>query len=303
MTMPDGTDAVLLLAYGGPLHLEQVRPILRRVVKTRPLNETLINDITSRYEQIGGRSPLPREGSQIARDLERRIKKPVFFATKYWYPTVSAAMQSMHELGIKRFVALPLSPFFNAFSARGYQQVARQGLARIAPSICMQFVDAFDELPLFTRIWFDALSKHLRGLNVERTYVLFTAHSIPLTFIQKNDRYIVSLRKAAARIAQKLSLHPKQWELCFQSAPDDKRNWIGPHVEERLPLIPASNFERVVVAPIGFVQDHIETLYDIDIVFAQIASSAHLTLSRPTMPNEDTRFVDLLSDAAMRANT
>jgi ferrochelatase len=303
MTLPKKVvDAVLLLAHGGPRDLSEVRPLLRRVVKTRPLDHALIADIKERYRQIGGYSPLPLGGYTCARQLERRTGLPIFFATQYWYPDISSALQEMRSRNFERFVALPLSPFFNAFSALGYEGSVRRCMARAASNMHMRFVDSFERQALFSAIWGDAIRAHVRRhQDREKTFVLFTAHSIPLTFIKPNDRYVASLHEAAARIAHRLSLHQSHWTVCFQSAPEDKRKWIGPHIEECLPKIAGHGFKHVVVAPFGFVQDHIETLYDIDISYAHIARRFNMTLSRPPMPIADTRFSELLSAAVQGA--
>jgi ferrochelatase len=285
--MSPAFDSVLLLAFGGPTRPEEIRPFLDNVLRGRPIPEARYEEVVQHYIEVGGSSPLNRLTDDLACSLREALRSegpdlPVFVGMRHWHPYVYDTLARMDGLGLSRAVGIILAPHPSLASRDSYLRAVSDARSRVgegAPSV--EFVDPFFDHPLFI----EALAARLRqSLDAAGTAgrsdvaVLFTAHSVPVAMSEESD-YERSLRRTAESVARAAGI--ARWRLVYQSrSGSPSERWLEPDVCEALPALPAEGVREVMVAPIGFVSDHVEVLYDLDIQARAAARRTGLTFHR-----------------------
>jgi ferrochelatase len=306
--------AVLLLAHGTPEKLEDIPEYLRNVTSGRPLPPAAVAEITHRYSLIG-KSPLTELTMEQGRLLAERIGLPVYVGMRNWKPYIVDVVKKMRADGIRRVIALCLAPHNSRTSVGLYRRAA---LAE-AGDMEMIFVEGWADHPSLAEAFADRLRPVLAKLSAEigePVPVLFTAHSVPCRTVQTApadapatgrpsaattpDPYPTEAKQTAALVA---SLLPelKHWYFAFQSQGMSGGPWIGPTVEETLAAIHAEGHKAVILQPIGFLCDHVEILFDVDILFRGHAEKLGLRLERPLSLNASSLLIDALADLAQKA--
>jgi len=306
--------AVLLLAHGTPEKLEDIPEYLRNVTSGRPLPPAAVAEITHRYSLIG-KSPLTELTMEQGRLLAERIGLPVYVGMRNWKPYIVDVVKQMRADGIRRVIALCLAPHNSRTSVGLYRRAA---LAE-AGDMEMIFVEGWADHPSLAEAFADRLRPVLAKLSAEigePVPVLFTAHSVPCRTVQTApadapatgrpsaattpDPYPTEAKQTAALVA---SLLPelKHWYFAFQSQGMSGGPWIGPTVEETLAAIHAEGHKAVILQPIGFLCDHVEILFDVDILFRGHAEKLGLRLERPVSLNASALLIDALADLAQKA--
>lgn len=297
------TTGVILMAYGGPDSLEDVEPYLLDVRGGRPTSRELVEEIKVRYAQIGGRSPLleitRRQASALEAELNDRSPAgqnyKVYVGMRHWAPRISTALEAAARDGIRRAVALVMAPHYSRMSTEVY--MTRLFEARQNSGIEMEI------LPI--RSWHDGtgyiaalVEQAQKGLDKfagEQPYVLFTAHSLPSRILESGDPYADQLNETARLAAAGLGLEDRCWSFCFQSAGRSDEPWLGPKIEDEVPRLARAGQRNILVVPVGFVADHVEVLYDIDIEAKRTAEEHVARLERSPSLNDSPAFIRALA--------
>jgi ferrochelatase len=312
-------DAILLLAHGTPAELGDIPEYLRNVTSGRPLPQAAVDEITHRYGLIGN-SPLTELTMQQGNLLAARLGMPVYVGMRNWKPYIADVVRQMRHDGITRAVAICLAPQNSRTSVGLYRRAA---LAE-ASDLEIHFVDGWADHPSLADAFADRLKAVWKPLCEETGHkvpVLFTAHSVPCRTIQTAptagsedrqpsarppappnqvpDPYPVEAKHTAALVAERLP-ELEKWYFAFQSQGMSGGPWIGPTVEETLDAIHHEGHTEVVLQPIGFLCDHVEILYDVDIAFRDHAAKLGMRLERPVSLNDSKHLTEALADLAHR---
>lgn len=314
--------AILLLAHGTPDALSEIPEYLRNVTSGRPLPQAAIDEITHRYSLIG-KSPLTDITMAQARLLERHIGVPVYVGMRNWKPYIATVVRQMRDDGIDATAAICLAPQNSRTSVGLYRRAV---LAEAGHDLAVDFTEAWADHPLLIEAFAERLRSKYRKLAAELGHavpVLFTAHSVPCRTVQgaspltqpqatperaaphaHADTYAIDAKRTAALVAAQLAndgLRDMDWLFAFQSQGISGGPWIGPTVEDTLTALRQGGRTTVIIHPIGFLCDHIEILYDIDIGFREFGKCIGLRVERPESLNESPILTRALADLAQSA--
>jgi ferrochelatase len=286
--------AVLLVAYGGPRSLEDVAPYLNDVRGGRPVPPEVEEELRQRYAAIGGSSPLLDHTQAQARALAAALGNgvPVYVGMRHWHPYIADVLGQIRAAGHQRVVAIAMAPHFSRMSIGAYEHAinaARDGLR-------VRLVRQWHDHPAFL----DAVAERVRqGLDRfpederDRVALVFTAHSLPRRILAEGDPYPDQLRASADGVLRRIGR--SEAIVAFQSAGRTAEPWLGPDAGEVLRDLAASGTRSALLCPIGFVSDHLEVLYDVDIELQALAAELHLTLRRTESLNDSPLFINALS--------
>ena len=282
--------AVVLMAYGSPSRAEDIQAYLTDIRGGRPVSAEAVEELTERYRRIGGSSPLNEIAERQRAALERELGLSVFVGMKHWRPRIAEAAERALAGGAERIVGLVLAPHYSAISIGGYRRQLEEAVAGRAELL---FVDSWhDHEPLI-----DLLAERVRGAG---GHVVFTAHSLPARILDEGDPYRDQLLETSRLIAERAGID--NWSFAFQSASATGEPWLGPDILEELERLHGKGAEDVLVAPIGFVSDHLEILWDIDVEAREKAAELGLELDRIESLNDDPAFIAGLA-AIVRARS
>jgi protoporphyrin/coproporphyrin ferrochelatase len=294
--------AVLVMAYGTPTGLDDVETYYTDIRHGRPPPPELLKELTDRYRAIGGRSPLLEITQAQARGLQERLNIPTFVGQKHASPFIRDAVSRMASKGVAEAVGLVLAPHYSAMSVGDYERRARAAADEAGWTGRLQMVNSWHLEPGYIELLAGAVTTALAGLSADanrNSIVLFTAHSLPEKILQKNDPYPDQLRETGAAVAERAGTH--RWDIAWQSAGRTDVPWLGPDILEVLPELVAEGITGVVVCPCGFVADHLEVLYDLDIEAKSVATELGIELQRTDSPNDNPQFLDSLARVVLRA--
>ena len=299
-------QAVLLLAHGTPESLDQIPEYLRNITGGRPMPESVVAEIRHRYSLIGS-SPLTELTLEQGRLLSQALDLPVYVGMRNWKPYIADVVRQMRGDGITSAVVICLAPQNSRTSVGLYRRAA---FAEAAGDIEMDFIDGWADHPLLAQAFAERLLPVWQDLSARigsMAPVLFTAHSVPCRTIQASegpaDPYPVEAKRTAANVAALLAplgLTPADWFFAFQSQGMSGGTWIGPTVEDTLTALRQEGHSAVVIQPIGFLCDHVEILYDIDIGFRDFAAGIGLEVIRPQSLNDSALLTAALEDLARK---
>ena len=284
--------AVLLLAHGAPDRLEDVEEYLALVRGGRPLAPELAEEIQRRYAAIGGGSPLTARTRQQAASLEAHLVAeglPVYVGMRNWRPFIREAVAGMQSAGVERIVAVCLAPQYSKFSIGLYFRRVQEAKTELGFSAAISWAKSYHDHPLLIEAFHQKLAPLL---PCER--VLFTAHSLPEKILESGDAYVTETRNTARAVAERAGL--TAWDFAFQSQGLTDERWLGPTVESTIERYAREGVREMVLAPIGFVSDHVEILYDVDILFRRFAQDGSIALRRPESLNDSPAYIAALAD-------
>jgi ferrochelatase len=293
------------MAYGSPDRLDQVEAYYTDIRRGSPPPPHLLEELLGRYRAIGGGSPLSRiveaQRAAVQAELARRGRAiPVYAGMRHIEPRIGTIVEGMVADGVRRFVAIALAPQRSS-NAAGYRRAvdaALVGLDGAAPDVIV--VDSWHDQPLFVEALAGTTAEALRRFPDPGTVrVMFTAHSLPARVVAEGDVYPAELARTAALVAARLGI--EQYEFAFQSAGRTGEPWLGPDILEEIRRLGREGVRELVVRPVGFVADHLEVLYDIDIEAQAAAREAGIRLERARSMNDDPTFVAGLADLAEAA--
>jgi len=293
--------AVILIALGGPRSLDEVGPFMAAFMG-RPAPPPVVAAIVERYKLIGGKSPLPElvKAQAIALQKELGTNFRVYEGFRYSTPTVAESFDQAIQDGARRVVALSLSPFSAEVTTGAYKS-ACEGLGSGETS--PRFIASWHDNPFFIQAWqehvFHGLKRFWTGKQ-RHVVVVFTSHSIPVRYIDAGDPYQRQVEETVRLVVHKLGI--KNWRIAWQSkGARAAEPWIEPEVEPTLDAIAREGFKEVLEVPIGFTCDHMETLYDIDVVHRAHAKKLGLTFERAESMNTSPVFIKALADVVNKA--
>ncbi len=290
-----GKWGVLLLAHGAPDRLEDIPAFLLNVREGRKLPDAAIAEIVRRYSLIGG-SPLLRVTTLQARGLAKLIGRQVYVGMRNWKPFISEAVRQIKTDGLERVVALCLAPQNSRTSIGLYRKCLFEDVERLAPNVQVEFIQSWHDHPGLVEAFRERLATALDRVQAEAggpVPVIFTAHSVPEKTIQGGDPYEQQVRETAALVAKAVGL--KEYSVAFQSQGMTAEPWIGPTVESLIDRLAAQGQRHVLLAPVGFVCDHVEILYDIDVVFREYGRTRGVSVHRTASLNDSPLFIQALA--------
>jgi len=281
--------AVVLMAYGSPSEIDDIRAYLMDIREGKPVSKHAVDELKERYRRIGGRSPLDDLTEAQRAALERELGLRVFVGMKHWRPRIAEAVDAALAGGAERIVGLVLAPHYSRLSIAGYRSRLEDALDDRAELV---FVDSWHDHGPFL----DVLAERVRGTEA---HVVFTAHSLPERILRDGDPYRDQLLETSALVAERAGLD--RWSFAFQSASPTGEPWLGPDILEELDRLHAEGVRAVLVCPVGFVSDHLEILWDLDVEARERAAELGLELERVESLNADPRFVRALAGVVRNA--
>lgn len=298
--MPHPYQAILVIAFGGPTCAEEIRPFLARVTKGIPIPAARLEEVAHHYEAVGGKSPLNeitfRQANALKNFLNNQL--PVYVGMRNAAPFFVDTLKRMAAAGVTRALGFILSSHRTEASWERYRENiadARAELGGTAPDV--DYCDGWHDHPLFIQSWVELIQTAANGIHADQrqsTPLIFTAHSLP-TAMAARSPYIEQLTTSAQLIATKLNL--PRWSLAYQSRsgrPSDP--WLEPDIGQAIRDLAAQGDKQIIVAPIGFVCEHVEVLYDLDIEAKKIADGLGVELIRASCPNDHPTFVRMMAD-------
>lgn len=296
--------AVLLMAYGGPNSLDDIEEYLLDIRGGRHTPRELVEEIRARYAATGGKSPLLEITRAQAVALEKRLNElsdgpeyRVYVGMRHWHPYIKEAVAQIVRDGIDRVVALCMAPHYSRMSVGAYFKKVREAQEELGTKLDVTCVESWHDHPLFLQAIAEKVRAGLQKLPPEArddVKVVFTAHSLPAAIIEDGDPYDRQLRETAQGVAELLG--GIDWLFSYQSAGASNAKWLGPQIEEVVVELAGAGHKNILVAPIGFVADHVEVLYDIDIEARHIARQAGARLERTGSMNVTPLFIEALAD-------
>lgn len=285
-----------MLAHGAPERLEDIPEFLLNVRAGRPLPEPAVKEIIHRYSLIGGGSPLLRLTTLQAAALEQALGLPVYVGMRDWKPFIAEAVRKLREDGVEQVAALCLAPQNSRTSTGLYRQHLDDAVEKSAPRLRVEFIASWHDHPLLVAAFAEKIGAARAQAEAEAggpVPVVFTAHSVPQRTIADGDPYEQQVRDTATKVAEAMGL--KDWRLAFQSRGMTAEPWIGPTVESQLDALAEAGHRHVLLAPVGFVCDHVETLYDIDVLFRDYGEARGVEVHRSESLNDSPRFIAALA--------
>lgn len=301
------TIGVLLLGFGGPDSLEAVQPFLYNLfleregqTRARLIAERRSKEVAERYKKIGGRSPLLDITKEQAQSLERRLNVgdgpfKVYIAMRYWHPFIEETIRDILRDGIKRIVALSLSPHFTRMTTGSIFKKLKEVLANLTTDLKITYIDSWYNHQAYINALVEKIEEGISQFPNEhrnKVQVIFSAHSVPKEFIEGGDPYLEQLKATIAGVLKRIGLI--SWHLAFQSRSGPVA-WLEPETDFVLDKLAKEGHRDVLIVPISFVSDHVETLYDIDIIYRQQAESKGITFRRTPSLNASPKFIEALA--------
>jgi ferrochelatase len=286
------SDAVVLMAYGSPERLADVPAYYADIRGGRPISPEHLACLVERYRRLGieDSSPLNAITEQTRAALEAELDLPVFTGMKHWRPRIAEAAEGALAAGAREIAGLVLAPHYSELSIKGYREQLEQALAGRAE---LRFVDSWHDEPGFIEL----LAEKIRGTQA---HVVFTAHSLPERILSTGDPYKEQLLETAQLVATAAGLDTR-WSFSFQSESPTGEPWLGPDILDHLRVLHEQGVTEVLLCPVGFVSDHLEIRWDLDVEAKELAQELGLRLDRIEMPNDDPAFVRTLAGIVRRA--
>ncbi|MBY0497722.1 MAG: ferrochelatase [Cyanobacteria bacterium] len=293
---------LLVMAYGGPQSLDDLPGYLADIRRGRPTTRAVLDEIAHNYRSIGGTSPLLSRTRQQVSALAGRLgtgRFECYLGMRHWAPWIEETVACMVDNGVSHAVSLVLAPHYSRISVGAYQQKIAEGLEMAHGNIDFIHVASYHDAPKYI----DALVRRVRdGIACwpeperDQVHVVFSAHSLPARIIAAGDVYDAQCRDTAQRVAAGAELPDRRWSWSYQSAGRSPEPWLGPAIEDHIGMLAGTGVRHVLSVPVGFVSDHVEVLYDIDIKAREHAFSLGVRLERVPMLNDDPLFIEALAE-------
>ena len=274
------------MAYGSPERVADVPAYYSDIRGGRPISQELLDDLVARYRSLGieDSNPLNAITEATRAALQDELGLPVYTGMKHWTPRIADAVEAALAGGATRLVGLVLAPHYSSLSIAGYRKLLKEAVGDRADIV---FVDSWHDDQGFISF----LADRVRDTEA---HVVFTAHSLPARILDEGDPYKDQLLETARLVADTAGV--EDWSFSFQSESPTGEPWLGPDILDHLEALSSRGVENVLICPVGFVSDHLEIRWDIDIEAQDKARELGLQLERIEMPNDDPRFVRALAD-------
>ncbi|SHG73323.1 ferrochelatase [Ornithinibacillus halophilus] len=298
---------LLVMAYGTPYKEEDIEPYYTHIRHGRKPSEEALQDLKDRYKAIGGISPLAKITEQQAKALEEKLNETqdeyefkMYIGLKHIHPFIEDAVQQMANDGIKEAVSLVLAPHYSTFSVKSYNGRAAEEAEKYGISI--KSVESWYNEPGFIQYWVDHIKEEYAKMSDEErneAVLIVSAHSLPEKILQHGDPYPDQLKETADLIAKQAGI--ENYELGWQSEGNTPDPWLGPDVQDLTrDLYEQKGYKAFVYAPVGFIADHLEVLYDNDYECKVVCDELGVSYYRPEMPNVHPQFIETLADVVLK---
>ncbi|HUG47634.1 MAG TPA: ferrochelatase [Candidatus Limnocylindria bacterium] len=307
MNRTSATFGVLLMTYGSPSSLDDVPRYIKAVRGGRDPGSEVVEEFRHRYQLIGGSPLIPITQAQAAA-LEKRLggEALVRAAMRFSAPDITQALREMADAGVRRAVGIIMSPQYSPLLMGGYVravEAARDQLGERTPAVVL--AGAWHREPAFVEALAGRIDEGLRHFaedERESVPVLLTAHSLPRRVAEQEPDYLAQLEETARSVAEAAGLPRERWTFCWQSAGHEPGEWMKPDFADLMPQLAAAGHHSVLVAPVQFLADHLEILYDVDVGAREQAEAAGLEFARIESLNVEPRFIEALAAVALQAH-
>ena len=291
-----GFDALLVVSFGGPEGMDDVIPFLENVLRGRNVPRERMLQVARHYEMFGGVSPINQQNRNLIAALEKELDLPIYWGNRNWHPLLPDTLAQMAQDGIKNALAFVTSAYSSYSSCRQYRQNISDAQAAVGPTAPhVEKLRVFYNHPLFVEANVDHIRVALAELHDAN--LVFTAHSIPDSMAVNCD-YAAQLTEAGGLIANALGI--KTWQLVYQSrSGSPSQPWLGPDVSDHLRTLHRDGVKDVVIAPIGFVSDHMEVVYDLDVQAREVANELGMKMVRASTAGTHPAFVKMIRELVM----
>ncbi len=304
--MSKRTLGLLVMSYGTPASLDEVEAYYTHIRRGNPPSPEKLQELKDRYQAIGGVSPLTEITQSQVRELERFLNETseeysfkAYSGMKHVDPFIADAVAKMAQDGITEAVGIVLAPHYSVMSVGAYNKYAAE--AAQAHGIALQLVDSYHLEPKLIEALVIRVKECLNKFPTERqseVKVLYTAHSLPEKILEMGDPYANQLRETAEAISNRVGV--TNWETGWQSAGQTAVPWLGPDLLDKMQLLKDEGVSNLIISPIGFVSDHLEVLYDIDIEAQNLATELGMHVERTSSLNTDPLFIQALASAILK---
>ncbi|MDF2557452.1 MAG: hemH [Bacillales bacterium] len=298
---------LLVLSYGSPVSEEDVERYYTHILGGRVPRPEMVEHLKEKYRMIGGISPLRKITqdqfialSEYINQMQSEIEWVPFLGHKHTAPFVEDAVRSMHEAGITEAVSIVLAPHYSIMSVQSYNDRAQEAATQLG-NITIHTIDSWYQEDKFVQFWSDSILEKWKTLSDEEkqsAVVIFTAHSLPEKIKQMGDPYEDQLKETAKLIAERAGIN--QYETSWQSAGGSREPWLGPDVQDYTKqLNDEKGYSTFIYAPVGFVAEHLEVLFDNDLECKKICDDLNAKYLRADMPNSNELFIQAIADAVL----
>ncbi|MCS7264877.1 MAG: ferrochelatase [Armatimonadetes bacterium] len=298
---------ILLMAYGGPNSIDDVEPYYTHILRGRKPSPEMLQDLVERYLAIGGKSPINEitfaQSDLLQKLLESQLGEgavTVYVGMKHWHPYIFEAIEKMASEGITDAVGIVLAPHYSRRSVAEYIGYAKEAMEKVGKKISLRFVTSWATHPLLIQCFASKVRQawsQFPSDSQSKVCFVFTAHSLPKRILDYGDPYPEELKRSCEAVANEVGIDG--WRFAYQSASGE--DWLEPDILDVLEEIANQGQKHVLVIPIGFLCDHLEVLYDIDIEAKHKAEELGMELRRIEMPNTDPLLISALADIAVKA--
>ena len=305
--------AILLMAYGGPNNLDEIEPYLLNVRGGKVSSPEAVKAVQRRYEKIGGRSPLLDITRRQADALETRLNSlegdhsfRVYVGMRHWHPYIQQIVEQIVADGYQNVVTLCMTPQYSQISVGAYHKALHDAISGIdassqSESLSVISVESWYDHPSYIQAVAERIQAAMKHhFTHEGPRVLFTAHSIPLASLPPDDPYRHQTEETARLVAECVGLSEDEWCICYQCVGRSKDVWMGPSLDDQIVKTVEEGKKSILVVPIGFAADHVETLYDLDIECRALASGMGAKLERAASLNSSPVFISALTDIVLQ---
>jgi ferrochelatase len=299
-------DAILMIGYGAPEKIEDIRPFLENVAKGRPIPPDRLEEVAHHYELFGGKSPLKEYTYKQARALQNKLAEyghdiPIYVGMRNWHPFTPDTIKKIYDNGARKVIGMIMAAHQSDASWEKYQRDVQEALTDLGIEMEFDYSPPLFDHPLFIEDSADRVQDCLDEIPTEEypeTMILFTAHSIPVPMAEASP-YVEQLTTTARLIAEKLNYD--NWRLVYQSRsgrPTDP--WLEPDVCDVIEEISKEGVKNVIAQPIGFICDHIEVLFDIGVEAQETSDEVGIKLYRANTVNDDPKFIEAMADVVQK---
>lgn len=304
---PNSPIGVLVMAYGGPNSLDEIPGYLADIREGRPTTPAVLEEITHNYRQIGGKSPLFEFSSRQMECVVAQMdpdRYRFYLGMRHWSPWIEDVVGQMIDDGIQQAVSIVLAPHYSKLSIAKYHAKIADGLEMYRGNIDFSHVTDYHTAEGLIQALANRVQMGLErwpAAEREKVHLILSAHSLPVRIVAMGDPYDDQMQETARLVAERAGMPAERWSWSYQSAGRSPEPWLGPQLPEHIAALAEQGIRDIISIPVGFVSDHVEILYDIDIQAQAVAKELGVRLERPPALNDDPLFIGTLVEQIERA--